>query len=216
MGRRRETKALPAGVEELRGRVERWRRTRKKRSPMPEELWEDAARLARVHGVSPIARWLGLSYYTLQGRMERVDEAAEAGAFVVSRFGWQEPLVVRQNGATRRAWKIGSGRLEKRDWRRWKNEPLVRVGGATPVSRRGEGCGQVALWEGPALHLPGSFPRRVSCPRPFPRRTVQGARGEGMEVHESPGSEEQMWGCEGSAIKHEGPYEVFRPRGGLR
>lgn len=82
MGRRRETKALPAGVEELRGRVERWRRTRKKRSPMPEELWEDAARLARVHGVSPIARWLGLSYYTLQGRMERVDEAAEAGAFV--------------------------------------------------------------------------------------------------------------------------------------
>ncbi len=37
---------------------------------MPEDLWREAARLARLHGVSPIATALRLGYYGLRDRVE--------------------------------------------------------------------------------------------------------------------------------------------------
>lgn len=65
MGRRRRP-PLGAEVEEVRDRIEGWRRTRLKRSPMPEALWEAAAQLARKHGLHPIARALGVNYQSLK------------------------------------------------------------------------------------------------------------------------------------------------------
>jgi len=54
------------GLEQLRDRIEHWRRTRQKRGPMPAALWEEAASLARALGVSPVSRSLHLGYDALQ------------------------------------------------------------------------------------------------------------------------------------------------------
>lgn len=50
-------------------RIERWRSTREKLSPMPAELWSAAVSLAQEHGVSMTSRILGLSYRSLKDRM---------------------------------------------------------------------------------------------------------------------------------------------------
>jgi hypothetical protein len=56
-------------VKQVRGRIEQWRRTRAKRSPMPEPLWEAAVRLAQADGIYPIARALRVNYQTLKCRV---------------------------------------------------------------------------------------------------------------------------------------------------
>jgi hypothetical protein len=43
---------------------------------MPEGLWKEAAHLARLHGVNPIARALRLDYYSLKHHVKTA--AAEA------------------------------------------------------------------------------------------------------------------------------------------
>jgi hypothetical protein len=70
MGRKQRPAALPPDVRQVLSRIERWRRTRKKRTAMPEQMWEGAAALARVHGVYWTARELGLSYDSLKKRVE--------------------------------------------------------------------------------------------------------------------------------------------------
>ena len=61
---------VPAALEELVGRVEQWRQTRAKLSPMPEELWREAVILAREHGVFKVSRAAHLSYGSLKRRLE--------------------------------------------------------------------------------------------------------------------------------------------------
>lgn len=71
--------ALPPAVDDLRSRLRRWRSARVNHGPIPEDLWAEAARLARSHGVSPIATALGLGYYGLKKRVEAAKEIS-AGA----------------------------------------------------------------------------------------------------------------------------------------
>ncbi len=59
----------PAGVQRVRQRIEHWRKTREKRSPMPEPLWRAAVGLAQRDGVYSISRALQLNYQTLQARL---------------------------------------------------------------------------------------------------------------------------------------------------
>jgi len=47
---------------------------------MPEELWQEAARIARVHGINPTASALGLNYYGLKGRTEELPKEESAPA----------------------------------------------------------------------------------------------------------------------------------------
>jgi len=56
-------------VERVRQRFERWRRTRKKRCRIPEQLWRAAVAVAASYGVNPTARTLGLDYYELKKRL---------------------------------------------------------------------------------------------------------------------------------------------------
>jgi hypothetical protein len=56
-------------VESVRLRLERWRRNRKHRSPIPEELWASAAELAGEYGLAKTARALRLDYYSLKERL---------------------------------------------------------------------------------------------------------------------------------------------------
>lgn len=74
--RRKRRTALPKKVKKLRTRIERWRRTRLKRSPMPNKLWDEATLLARTHGTYRISSALRINYDNLK---KRVDGAPEAG-----------------------------------------------------------------------------------------------------------------------------------------
>ncbi len=62
----RPTPAVPAGLQELSGRFEDWRRTRRGKLPIPEQLWAAAAELARSHGVCQTAQVLRLEYKKLK------------------------------------------------------------------------------------------------------------------------------------------------------
>ena len=70
MGQKRRAEVGP-DVAELAQRVAAWRRARKKRSPMPEELWEAAVSLAAAHGVYRVSQELGVNYDTLKARLAR-------------------------------------------------------------------------------------------------------------------------------------------------
>lgn len=50
-------------------RLKAWRATRTPGQRIPDELWQAAADLARVHGLSRTATVLRLSYYDLQRRL---------------------------------------------------------------------------------------------------------------------------------------------------
>ncbi len=63
-------RALPSRLEGLRRRFERWRRTRKIGSRIPETLWAAAVKLAEAHGIHPTAKALGVDYYCLKKRLE--------------------------------------------------------------------------------------------------------------------------------------------------
>ncbi len=67
-----------ARLEQLRGRIEHWRRTRPKHGPMPEPLWQEAASLARGLGVCPVSRALGIGYESLQQRAAHMPPAVLA------------------------------------------------------------------------------------------------------------------------------------------
>ncbi len=66
MGRKRR---VPTEMNEVARRIERWRTTRKKRSPMPERLWDAAVALAQVHGIYAVSRTVRVSYESLKSRV---------------------------------------------------------------------------------------------------------------------------------------------------
>lgn len=72
---RRRT-ATAAELEALRSRFERWRRTRKSKTPIPEELWSAAVELARRYGVNRTAAPLRLD----GGKLKRLVLAAGRGS----------------------------------------------------------------------------------------------------------------------------------------
>jgi len=73
-----------ARLSDLRERIEWWRRTRVKRSPMPPEVWRVATELARELGVYRVAREVGVGYESLKERVaaQGAPGARHAEAFV--------------------------------------------------------------------------------------------------------------------------------------
>jgi len=82
----RPRSAIPALATQLRRRIERWRRQRTKRSPMPQDLWASAVSLARRHGVYPIARALGIDYGALKKRVAPCRQGGEKAAKISTEF----------------------------------------------------------------------------------------------------------------------------------
>ena len=64
---------VPAGMQRISRRFERWRRSHHGRLPIPEGLWASAAAVAREHGVFRTAKVLRLEY----GKLKRMAESAE-------------------------------------------------------------------------------------------------------------------------------------------
>jgi hypothetical protein len=82
-------------VEEVRQRFERWRKSRKQRRPIPENLWEEAVRLCVDHSLYQVSRSLRLDYNGLKKRVgnsppERPFESPVASTFV--ELDWQAAL----------------------------------------------------------------------------------------------------------------------------
>ena len=61
---------LPVGMEKVYRRLERWRKVRSGREPIPERLWEAAAAVAREHGINPTSKALHLEFKKLKQYVE--------------------------------------------------------------------------------------------------------------------------------------------------
>jgi len=57
------------GVEQVKQRLLEWRKNKKHREPIPEELWQLAAELSSRFGISPVARELRLNFMALKKRV---------------------------------------------------------------------------------------------------------------------------------------------------
>ena len=66
-------------VERVKVQVDRWRSKRKRCSPMPERLWNEATQLAHQFGVHRIKCALGLNYETLKKRVQKSGDQDRAG-----------------------------------------------------------------------------------------------------------------------------------------
>ena len=70
---------LPVALRTARRQLDRWRSRHRPRARLPEELWRQAAALARQHGLNKTARALGLKYDSLKKRIEaRVADLSQA------------------------------------------------------------------------------------------------------------------------------------------
>jgi hypothetical protein len=78
--RTRQACELPAALEGLRRRFERWRQTHPARARIPESLWAAAVKMAGTYGLHRTARALPVEYYSLKKRVER--ESATTAAVV--------------------------------------------------------------------------------------------------------------------------------------
>jgi hypothetical protein len=65
-----KTRDLPARLEGLRRRFERWRGTHKSRSRIPEPLWASAVKMVGRYGLHRTAKTLRLDYYVLKKHAE--------------------------------------------------------------------------------------------------------------------------------------------------
>lgn len=67
---------------ELRRQLQSWRRRRRGRARLPDEVWAAAASLARSEGVSRVSRSLHLDYHRLRRRCALPDLPGRAPALV--------------------------------------------------------------------------------------------------------------------------------------
>jgi len=63
-------------IEQVQSRFQQWRKARQGRTPIPDELWEAAAAMARQDGVNRTATALGLDGSKLKRRMGESAAAA--------------------------------------------------------------------------------------------------------------------------------------------
>lgn len=77
--RSKKPQAIPARLEAGRRRFERWRKTRKGHSRIPEPLWTSAVRLAGAYGLCRTARTLRLDYNALKKRVNSADPPDSSG-----------------------------------------------------------------------------------------------------------------------------------------
>jgi len=57
-------------MEKVYRRLERWRKVRRGREPIPNRLWVAAAAVAREHGINPTSKALHLEFKKLQQYVE--------------------------------------------------------------------------------------------------------------------------------------------------
>jgi hypothetical protein len=80
----RKRREVPPALARARERFQVWRRTRERRSPIPEPLWALAVEVAGAHGVHRTASALKLNYYSLKKRVELAEDrdGSKSPAFI--------------------------------------------------------------------------------------------------------------------------------------
>lgn len=68
--RQKSFSAKQRSLSEVKERIEAWRQNRKKRRPMPEELWEQAAGLSEEYSLHEISKALRLNHSALKKRVQ--------------------------------------------------------------------------------------------------------------------------------------------------
>ena len=71
----RKHREIPASLARGRDRFEAWRRARKTRTRIPEQLWKLAVKLTAAHGLNRTASVLKLDYYSLKKRVKAKNAA---------------------------------------------------------------------------------------------------------------------------------------------
>ena len=74
----RQARDLPARLERVQRRFERWRRVHKARSRISDSLWAAAVKVAGTYGICRTARALRVDYYSLKERVEQQCATAPA------------------------------------------------------------------------------------------------------------------------------------------
>ena len=104
---------IPVGMEKVYRRFERWRRTRRGRTPIPKGLWFGAAAVAREHGLNRTSKVLHLQFNKLKGFVEsgrptkRRAKAATQFVELVAATGVSECVIELEgrHGKIRVEWK---------------------------------------------------------------------------------------------------------------
>jgi hypothetical protein len=78
--RRKWNPVLPSGLEAGRRCFEHWRKTRRRRSRIPESLWSTAVKLAGAYGLSRTAQVLRLNAHSLKQQVEVAGSARSESA----------------------------------------------------------------------------------------------------------------------------------------
>lgn len=113
----RQGQGAAAGrVERVRKQIDRWRMRRKRCSPMPARLWDEASLLARELGVYRVKCALGLNYESLKRRVG--EGGAERGTAATKTAGFIElsgaQLLEPASGAVVEVCAADGGRLTVR------------------------------------------------------------------------------------------------------
>ena len=90
-----EKSDIPSGMEKVRRRLERWRKTRRGRERIPQRLWVAVGSLAREYGVNPTSKALGLEFKKVNSYAEAARRSSKTPA-AAPQFG------ADGGGATRR------------------------------------------------------------------------------------------------------------------
>ena len=116
----RKAQPLPADLAKARVVFDRWRKGRKTRTRVPDELWDTAVPLARKYSLYRVSRVLGVNYDSLKRRVARAandkPEAPNVPTFVeVSRPQVSEECVIEfeeRRGAKMTIRLSGSGNID--------------------------------------------------------------------------------------------------------
>ncbi len=74
-------KSLPhhPSLEHTKKEIQQWRKTRKRRSRIPEEIWEAALSLTTRYSINHVSKELKLNYRDLRNRMEDKECSGDNG-----------------------------------------------------------------------------------------------------------------------------------------
>ena len=128
----RKSTPIPEPIAQLQRQLDQFRSTQRRRTKLPESLWQAAVELARQHGVYPVAHPLRLDYMGLKKRLGGVTKPPTEGN--------QAGIRRTDRSAIRRRWRSASS-----------SSSLARQQDAHPV----EGSRATGLDE-PAARLAGS------------------------------------------------------------
>jgi hypothetical protein len=78
--------SLGSDMERVRLQFEEWRRTRKRGSRIPEELWAEAVKLADAHTLTHICQSLQVEFNHLKRRVEAHRAPPTSGPSTAPRF----------------------------------------------------------------------------------------------------------------------------------